>query len=102
MKCRRRIAIGTVGIATVFLLMGTVQHLLTEAPAAPHIRPMCDLSKEARTVPSPSHKSTVRRIYPQLLKRYPASLIQPPVIHVPKSYRSRNPNPPRTQQPPKR
>ena len=53
MKCKRRIAIGTVGIATVFLLMGTVQHLPMEAPAAPHIRPMCDLTQEVREIPFP-------------------------------------------------
>lgn len=67
MKHRTRIAIGAAGMATVFLLLGTdtVQHLPEEPPAAPHIRPVCDLTQEVgETHPSPSRKSTVRRIYP--------------------------------------
>ncbi|CFX14645.1 Uncharacterized [Syntrophomonas zehnderi OL-4] len=55
MKHRTRIAIGTVGIATVFLLLGTgtVQHLPEEALAAPHIRPACELTQEVGEIPLP-------------------------------------------------
>jgi hypothetical protein len=55
MKHRIRIAIGAAGIATVFLLLGTdtVQHLPEEAPAAPHIRPACDVTQVVGEVPLP-------------------------------------------------
>ncbi|HOW22545.1 MAG TPA: hypothetical protein PLV23_02815 [Sedimentibacter sp.] len=47
MKHRTRITIGTAGIATVFLLLGTgtVQHPPEEALATPHIRPASDLTQ---------------------------------------------------------
>lgn len=55
MNHRTRIAIGTAGIATVFLLLGTgaVQHLPEEPPAAPHIRPMCDVTQEVGEISLP-------------------------------------------------
>lgn len=55
MKHRTRITIGTAGIATVFLLLGTgtVQHLPEETPAAPHIRPARDLTQAIEEVPLP-------------------------------------------------
>lgn len=53
MKHRTRIAIGTAGIATVFLLVGTVQQMPEETPAAPHIRPACDLTQAIEEVPLP-------------------------------------------------
>ncbi len=54
MKCRRRIAISRVGIATVFLLMCTVpQRLPTEAPTARPIRPVRELTQAIEEVPLP-------------------------------------------------
>ena len=54
MKCRRKIAIGAAGIATVFLLMCTVpQRLPTEAPTARPIRPVCELTQEVGEAPLP-------------------------------------------------
>ncbi len=55
MKRRTRIAIGAAGMATVFLLLGTgtVQHLPEEAPAAPHVRAVCEVTQEVGEIPLP-------------------------------------------------
>ena len=56
MSRRTRIAIGAAGMATAFLLLGTgtVQPLLEEALAAPHIRPACDVTQElGKILPEP-------------------------------------------------
>lgn len=54
MKRRTRIAIGAAGMATAFLLLGTVPpHLPEETPAAPHIRPVCELTQEVGEIPLP-------------------------------------------------
>lgn len=54
MKHKTRIAIGTVGLATVFLMASSVSHHWTaKAPVVPHTRPVCDLTQEVRAVPLP-------------------------------------------------
>ncbi|WP_341349255.1 DUF6550 family protein [Intestinimonas butyriciproducens] len=54
MKHRTRIAIGAAGMATAFLLLGTVPpHLPEESPAAPHVRAVCDVTQEVGEIPLP-------------------------------------------------
>lgn len=54
MNHKSRIAIGTVGLAAVFLLASSTPHHLTaKASAAPHTRPVCDLTREVGAVPLP-------------------------------------------------
>ncbi len=62
MKRRTRIAIGAAGMATAFLLLGTVPpHLPEETPAAPHIRPVCELTQEVGEIPLPGTAGTTAK-----------------------------------------
>ena len=51
MRHKPKIVLGTVGLAAVFLTAGNIPHYLSaNAPAVPHIRPVCDLKREAGVV----------------------------------------------------
>lgn len=54
MTHKSRVAIGTVGLAAVFLLASSVSHHWTaKAPVVPHTCPVCDLTQKVRAIPLP-------------------------------------------------
>ncbi len=54
MKHKSKTVLGTVGLATVLLLAGSIpHHLPVKAPTEPYSRPVCNLKREAKAVPLP-------------------------------------------------